>query len=77
MQPLDQGQRLKVKWLHLQLNFFRLQRSRSLYARFHGISRLLDIGQDFSPDPLLKNTIGGADENEFKYQDESEIYPFG
>jgi hypothetical protein len=33
----------------------------------------LDIGQDFSPGPLLRNTIGRPDENEFKYQDESEI----
>jgi hypothetical protein len=27
----------------------------------------------FAPGLLLKNTIGGGDENEFKYQDESEI----
>jgi hypothetical protein len=41
------------------------------------ISRLLITGQDLSPGPLLRDTIGGADENEFKYQDESGIYPFG
>ena len=77
MQPLDQGERLKVKRLHLELNTFGRNRLHSLYIALHGNIPPVDYRPGLSPGPLLRDTIGGADENEFKYQDESGIYPFG
>ena len=57
MQTLNQREGLKIKRLHVEVGITSLGNFRSLDARFHGISRLLCVGQDLSPGPLLKNTI--------------------